>query len=208
MEDRKALERRAHQIEELVRRLESAPDPGLRTAARDLAQALMDMHGGGLVRLLELTDASGAPGAALLDQFAADPAVRQLLFLHGLHPVDLETRVKQALDKTRPYLQSHSGNVSIVAVEPDGTVRLRLEGSCHGCPSSQVTLKSAIEDVIYEAAPDVTELVVEGVTAPDPVPGNGFVALESLRKPKYDTCPTMAGAPPPVLAGDLESRPA
>jgi Fe-S cluster biogenesis protein NfuA/nitrite reductase/ring-hydroxylating ferredoxin subunit len=89
-----------------------------------------------------------------------DDLIRCLLLLYGLHPVDLTTRVQQALEKTRPYLKSHGGNVELVRVE-DGEVHLRMKGSCHGCPSSAITLKLAIEQAIHEAAPDVTAIVVD-----------------------------------------------
>ena len=90
--------------------------------------------------------------------------------LHDLHPEDTETRVARALVEVRPYLKSHGGNVELVKVD-NGVAYLRLEGSCHGCPSSTITLKLAIEEAIYKAAPDLVELQVEGVTDPPPPPG-------------------------------------
>ena len=62
--------------------------------------------------------------------------------------------MRGALDEVRPYLASHGGDVELLGVE-DGVVRLRLEGSCNGCPSSAMTLKLAIEEAIARAAPDV-----------------------------------------------------
>jgi Fe-S cluster biogenesis protein NfuA len=41
-----------------------------------------------------------------------------------------------------------------------------MQGSCHGCPSSAITIKTAIETAIYEAAPDVAAIVVEGAAEP------------------------------------------
>jgi Fe-S cluster biogenesis protein NfuA/nitrite reductase/ring-hydroxylating ferredoxin subunit len=110
------------------------------------------------------------------------------LLLHDLHPVDLPTRVLGALENTRPYLKSHGGNVELVGIDEPGVVRLRLQGSCHGCPSSAMTLKLAIEQAIQEAAPDVTAIVVEGVQNgghAEPA-GRELVALESLRRPAAD----------------------
>ena len=101
-----------------------------------------------------------------------------LLLLYGLHPVDLETRVHQALDKVRPLLKSHGGNVDLLGIA-DGVVRLQLQGSCHGCPSSAQTLHNAIEAAIDEFAPDVVELKVEGVAVHAP-PVSGFVPLAQL----------------------------
>ena len=82
--------------------------------------------------------------------------------MYGLHPLDLETRVEQALERVRPLLRSHHGDVELEGVI-DGVVRLRMQGSCNGCPSSALTLKNAIEEAIYAAAPDVEAIQVEGV---------------------------------------------
>ena len=73
----------------------------------------------------------------------------------------LEQRIVDALDEVRPYLESHGGNVELLAVE-EATVRLRLQGSCSGCPSSTMTLKLAIEKAIQKAAPEVEEVIAEG----------------------------------------------
>ena len=100
-----------------------------------------------------------------MDRLAADPLVEGLLLLHGLHPLDVDARIQRALDQVRPYLGSHAGGVQYLGVT-DGVARLRLEGSCHGCPSSTVTVQLAIEGAVQDAAPEVTEVVVEGMTAP------------------------------------------
>ena len=62
-------------------------------------------------------------------------------------------------------MRTHKGDVELVEVN-DGVVRLRMQGSCHGCPSSAMTLKNAIEEAIYAAAPDVSTIEVEGVVEP------------------------------------------
>ena len=101
--------------------------------------------------------------------------------LYGLHPLDLETRVLQALAQVRPYLRSHGGNVELIGVR-DGVVHLRLVGSCHGCPSSAITMRQTIEKAILGKAPDVIAIEVEGAAempsvAPD---GRALVALTVL----------------------------
>ena len=153
------LEGRIEQIEDLVLKLETGPEAQLRGIARELVQSLMEFHGAGFERVLEIVRRRGDADATM-DHLAQDELVRSLLLLYGLHPVDVESRVREALDKTRPYLRSHGGNVELVSVEADGAVRLRMQGSCHGCPSSAVTLKLAIEQAIHEAAPDVTSIVL------------------------------------------------
>jgi Fe-S cluster biogenesis protein NfuA len=172
------FQRRMQRIESLVHEIESVADPRVQSRAVELVSLLMELHGAGLARMLELLAQEGAIAASAPGQFAADPLVGSLLLLYGLHPVDLKTRVHQALDKVRPLLKSHGGNVELLDMA-DGVVRLRLQGSCHGCPSSAQTLKNAIEAAIDEFAPDIVELKVEGVAVAAP-PVSGFVALEQL----------------------------
>ena len=99
--------------------------------------------------MLEHVTSSPLSGTALIDSLASDDLVASVMLLYGLHPLDLETRVLQALEQVRPYLRSHGGNVELLGVE-EGVIRLRLQGSCHGCPSSAQTLKSTIEEAIAE----------------------------------------------------------
>ncbi|HEV7475713.1 MAG TPA: NifU family protein [Pyrinomonadaceae bacterium] len=161
-------------IEGLIRTIENLPDPAARASALGLVQALMEFHGSGLERMMELIADSGESGYAVFDKFAADDLVGSVLLLYGLHPLPLETRVTQALDKVRPYLDSHGGNVELLDIA-DGVVRLRLQGSCKTCPSSSMTLKLAIEEAIYAAAPDVVTIEAEGVT--EPPTATGFVQI-------------------------------
>jgi Fe-S cluster biogenesis protein NfuA len=80
--------------------------------------------------------------------------------LYGLHPEPVERRVESALERVRPYIHSHGGNVALVRIE-DGVVHLRLDGTCSDCPSSALTIKLAVEDAIFEAAPELREVVAD-----------------------------------------------
>ena len=148
-------------IEELVQTIESLPDPTARASALGLVQALMDFHGEALDRLMEIVASQGEPGYSIFDKFGGDELVSNLLLLYGLHPLPLETRVLQALEKVKPHLASHGGDVELLGIN-EGVVRLRLHGSCKGCPSSAETLKLAIEAAINAAAPDVVSIKAEG----------------------------------------------
>ena len=158
---------RATRIETLLQEVAEFSDSQARTITEELVQALLDMYGEGLSRLLEITADSEVSGIALIDTFARDELLSSLFTLHGLHPLDLRSRVLEALDEVRPYLKSHGGNVEFVKLE-DGIAYLRLEGSCNGCAGSTVTLKVAIEEALIKAAPDLNGLQVEGVVEPPP----------------------------------------
>ena len=175
-------------IEALVHKIEQTKDPALAATAKELVQSLMEFHGAGIERMLEIVHQSPDTGEALIDALGRDGRVRSLLLLYGLHPDSLEARVIQGIEKARPYLKSHGGNVNLIGVDDAGAVTLRLEGNCDGCPSSSATLKLAVEEAIYEAAPDVTAVIVEGaiqgaVNPSTPLsssPGVAFVPLSQL----------------------------
>ncbi|MCM3900283.1 MAG: NifU family protein [Pyrinomonadaceae bacterium] len=169
------------------------PDPEVRATAVALVQALMEFHGAGIERMMEIVAESGESGNAIFDSFAADNLVGSLLLLYGQHPLPIETRVTQALDKVRPYLDSHGGNVELLGIT-DGVVRLRMQGSCKSCPSSAMTLKLAIEEAIYAAAPDVVAIDAEGGT--EQPSATGFVQIgKSLGNVKHGNGNGSSGQP-------------
>ena len=163
MEERE-FQQRIQKIEALVRKIESLADADARTNALELFQLVMDLHGAGVERMMNITFDAGEAGRAIIDKLGQDDLVGSLLLLYGLHPLDLETRVMQVLDKLRPDLRSHGAQVELLGVH-DGVVRLRLEQSAGGCGSSAQNLRAAVEEAIYEAAPDITALEVEGGVA-------------------------------------------
>ena len=68
-------------------------------------------------------------------------------------------RVKQVLEKVRPYLQSDGGDIELVGVADDLTVKVRLSGACHGCPYSLQTLKAGVEQALLKEIPEIKEVV-------------------------------------------------
>ncbi len=178
--DEKDFQRRLQRLETLIHEVEGFKDPAARERTREIVQTLLDLHGLGLEKILDRIAATGEPGLALIDGLVRDDLVGSLLLLYGLHPLDVEARVRQALDGVGPYLRSHGGSVELVGVA-GGVVRLRLHGSCDGCPSSAVTMKQTIEEAIYGKAPEVTAVEVEGIAAPAAPAGRpGLVALPVL----------------------------
>ncbi|MCC6583748.1 MAG: NifU family protein [Chitinophagales bacterium] len=79
----------------------------------------------------------------------------------GDNDSDVEIRIKGALDKyVKPAVEMDGGNISFVKFE-DGKLTLQLQGSCSGCPSSTVTLKQGIENLLKRFVPEVQEVVAE-----------------------------------------------
>ena len=153
-------------VEELLGILASEGGETTARAAEELVRLLLGLYGDGLSHIMAALRAEGPAGAAILDRLLEDPLVESLVLLHDLHPLDVDQRIQRALDQVRPYLGSHAGGVTYLGVTQEGVAQLRLEGSCDGCPSSTVTVQLAIKGAIEDAAPEVTEVVVEGVTAP------------------------------------------
>ena len=166
---------RIERIEALTQALEDSPDDAARADSQELVHAILELHGAGFGRLLELMGKAGEPGRVLLETAARDELVGSLLLLYGLHPDDLPVRLERALESARPLLRSHGGEVTLLSVS-EGIVRLKMEGSCHGCPSSAATLKNTIEEAILAAAPEVSSIVVDGLTPEPP----GFVSIGQL----------------------------
>lgn len=194
--DDQGLQERVRRMETLLEEVETLPDPHARAKAAEVVGVLLDLYGDGLARMMEVV-ARGEEGESNFEAFAGDELVSHLLLLHGLHPLSLQARVVKALDEVRPYLQSHGGNVELLGVE-DGVARLRLQGSCDGCPSSAMTLKLAIEEAIQKAAPDIERIEAEGVAEPEPSPT--LVAGPTLRR-KEKQQPEEDGASWAVIGG-------
>jgi len=141
----------ARRIEQLVLQVGGIPDPESREAAHQLIESILELHGGALARIMEITFDAGEPGEALIRRFAGDSFIAALLLLHNLHPDDLETRVQHALGKWH-------GSAELVG-QFEGVVRVRLSGG--GCG-----LKDAVKAAIREAAPDAVEIVIEEALQP------------------------------------------
>lgn len=154
----------SERVERILGELDRTAGPGVTERVEDLVRSLMEFYGAGLARVVEL--ARGCEGA--LDALAADETVGGLLVLHDLHPVPTWDRVAGALGKVRPYLGSHAGDVELLGIDEDGVARLRLTGTCDGCPSSRVTVQEAIEREIRAVAPEVTGIDVEGMVPERP----------------------------------------
>jgi Fe-S cluster biogenesis protein NfuA len=169
------FQQRLQSIERLLAEIEGAADPNLRASVQELVQLVMDLHGGGIERMLELIRAAGEQGESVVQKLGRDDLVASLLVLYGLHPVNLEDRVAQAVEKARSRVRPREAEVELLSLQ-DGAVRLRLRANGHGCGSTAQALKEIVENVIYQGAPDIASLVIEGAEEKQ-----GFVSLEMLQ---------------------------
>jgi len=160
----------------LVQEIESIADPAVRATTKDLMQSLMDLHGAALEKALDIVAEAGEPGMGIIDRLGRDSLVSSVLILYGLHPEDLETRVVKAVEKIRPQLRKQGCEVELLGVN-DGVIRVRVDTGSHTCGSTGKTVQATLEGAIYDAAPDLTSLIVEGF---EEKPSAGFVALDKL----------------------------
>jgi Fe-S cluster biogenesis protein NfuA/nitrite reductase/ring-hydroxylating ferredoxin subunit len=158
------LNQEGKRLQEWIRQIESLPQAEARELLYKCLQSVLTLHHDGLARVLQFVKNAGAAGREINDAFFRDKLVSSLLLIHNLHPVPLETRLRGALDKVRPYMESHGGNVELLQLEND-TATLRLEGTCKSCPSSGATLELAVRQAVEEACPDLVGFDVEGVVA-------------------------------------------
>ncbi|OBH97441.1 NifU family protein [Mycobacterium sp. E2733] len=177
--------------------------------ARELVREVVGLYGAGLERIMQLAQEGplDGPGPGLAERLATDDLVASLLLVHGLHPHTVHRRVSDALDRVRPYLGSHGGDVDLIGIDGD-TVRLAFTGSCKSCPSSAVTLELAVQDAVRAAAPEVSS--IEVVTA-ESAPGPAVIPAESLMAHLHPTSstwypvPELAELAPGEVAGFLVS---
>jgi Fe-S cluster biogenesis protein NfuA/nitrite reductase/ring-hydroxylating ferredoxin subunit len=166
--------------------------------AQQLVREVVGLYGAGLERIIR----AGDPGLA--ERLATDDLVASLLLVHGLHPHDVHRRVSDALDRVRPYLGSHGGDVDLLEVTGD-TVRLAFKGSCKSCPSSAVTLELAVEDAVRAAAPEVTSIEVATAQSSGVIPTESLMAhvKSNGHAASWHPLPEVADLAPGEVAGFL-----
>jgi Fe-S cluster biogenesis protein NfuA len=173
-----AAEVAAAKVERLLDQLRSGPDPRAAAVADELVRCLVQLYGAGLERIVEVIGPE--QGAKL----CADPLVESLLLVHDLHPVDVDTRIRLALERARP----RTGEFEYLGIDDAGTVRLRLAAAGRGCGSSAQSVRLLVEAIVLRAAPEVAGVQVEIPAPPMPL-------LQVSRRPEMQPAST-----PPVLA--------
>lgn len=163
----------AGRVELMVERVNGFTDPDTRTAALQLLQSIMDLHGAAVARIVELLGGTEA-GRTSLAKLGVDPLICGLLVLYGVHPVPLAERVSTAVANLAPQLRKHSGSAEVIGID-DERVRVKVQNTGHGCGSDAI--KGMVEQAILESAPELEEVIVEAAT---PSAG-GFVPLSLIQ---------------------------
>jgi Fe-S cluster biogenesis protein NfuA len=76
-----------------------------------------------------------------------------------MNTISIKERVMKALERVRPYLQSDGGDIDLIDVTDDLTVKVKLTGACQGCPYSMQTLKAGVEQAIMKEVPEIKKVI-------------------------------------------------
>lgn len=100
-------------------------------------------------------------GKDVIVMMPAKKEEKKPLTITDLNNEGIEGQIIDALEEyVKPAVESDGGEISFVSFD-EGVVTVRLQGSCSGCPSSTVTLKQGIENLLKKMVPGVTEVVAE-----------------------------------------------
>jgi len=73
---------------------------------------------------------------------------------------DIISRIEASLDGIRPYLEADGGNIKVLEVTEDKTLRLEFVGNCGSCPMSTMTFKAGVEEAIKRLVPEIKNIEV------------------------------------------------
>ncbi len=176
MADTSNFQEQVRKLGELIAQFDRMAESSQKSAGKELVRLLMDVHGQGLERMLEVIFESRESGSALIDRLGNDEVAGGLLLLYSLHPDAFETRVQTAIERIRARLRKLSCAIELLSIE-DAVVRVLLTKGGHSCGSSIRELQDIVEGGMYELAPDIAALEILGLEQPA---STGFVALETL----------------------------
>lgn len=147
-------------IADLAEQLLSHGDPVVSETAQELLDWVDAVHRDGLGRLVEMI--RSWRGEIFLESVSRDEVTGTLLTAYGLgESAEVEAEaaeaVEAALQQVRPLVESHGGHIEVDSVT-DGVVRVRMKGTCDGCPSSSATLTYGVEAALREHWPNFRRL--------------------------------------------------
>jgi Fe-S cluster biogenesis protein NfuA len=136
-------------------------------------QTLMDLHGAAMCRIVEMLSNSGESNRSALRKIGDDPLVCGLLVLYGIHPLSPQERVVRAVERIKPQLQKLGSTLELTTID-DNVVHLKLLDTRVDTHSA-TSARAMIEQAVRESAPEVAEVVIDGM------PDSGFVPLTMIQ---------------------------
>lgn len=160
------LDNEVARLQGLLSALETLNDQTAKAAAQELVQVVIRLHTLGLKDLLAIVNEAGSqPADTLVPKFTANPRVRGLLLLHDLHPDDLATRARNAVERLRPHLGVKGVRAELIGIE-DNVVQIRVSDNGEtGRTASVESLRNEIEETVLEMTPDASGVDIDGLDA-------------------------------------------
>jgi hypothetical protein len=143
-------------IESLLEEIEAFEDQAARDKMRETVKSILDLHAAGLARMMEIARAQDPKGDAIVDAFASDHLIRNLLLLHGLHPVGIEARVREALARDGADLRAMGGVVDLTSVSDEGGLTFHVRRS----RASESQLSQKLDKIVEACAPDASSIEI------------------------------------------------
>jgi Fe-S cluster biogenesis protein NfuA len=193
-------------IGELAEELVQNEDRKVADQVTEMLDWIDAFHRDGLGRLVEMI--RSWRGEIFLESVSADAIVGTFLGAYGLGEgtdtvADAATAVDAALEQVRPLVESHGGAIEVVAVT-DGVVRVRMKGTCDGCPSSAATLTYGVEQALRDNWPHFRRLeLVDAATEVDPAKADLTCVTLSEAVAAEAAAAAAAAAAAPVPEGAL-----
>jgi hypothetical protein len=151
------LEDALRRLAELTTALDGIGNGRGKEAAQELLELVLDLHALGLARICAVIGAA-ENATALTERLVGDPYARAILLLHGLHPKAPEERLREAIERMRPQWDDRGFSVHLLSAS-SGSARVRVHKNGSG---EQVDLlRSEVEGVLVDAAPDLDDFIIE-----------------------------------------------
>ncbi len=171
------LDLQAGRLDAAMRRIDDL-EPAARAAVTEALEALNTLHRNGLTTVVR-TLRDDDRGRELLYALVDDPGVRMLLSMHGLIRPDPVTLARQVLERVRPQLRSHGGDVELSHLD-DSIAYVRLQGACNGCSMAAVTMRDGVEEALIAGVPGLRGVeVLPNEPEPTLIPISGLTVRRS-----------------------------
>jgi hypothetical protein len=164
-------------VEYLLDEIHRTVGPHAWDLVEEAVQRLVALYGSALGRVLGHARASTV-GPTYDQRLINDDLVVSLLLLHGLHPRSIEERIRGAVRS----LGASMPPVEIAAIDPDGSLHLRVLGAIPGSVADRILAEQALRRRIVEAAPEITRIHVAGPGAPPAAAGALQIRLRPPRQ--------------------------
>ncbi len=169
----------ASYLGELAAAFETHPDEQTRQAALSLLQGMDALHRAAFERLFSYLETRQADHF-LVEAARADRIIQLVLGLYDLLPPEIDFDLAEAaIDRVRPYIESHGGKIKLLAVE-NGLVTLEMGGACQGCAGSAFTIQRGIRRALEENLPHFVDLVVR---EPAVKSSSSIISLDQIYTP-------------------------